>query len=163
MNFEGELSSFKGSLVTFCFEEVSGPSSQGKDSLVGNVSDAFGLTFLVANRVASSDGCYVKIEKDFSYKIDLSEAEGIPNARVDADVYIETPATTVLPTDTAEVTAPQTTQAVTTDAPSEPTTEPIVKEPVGQTNIVVYLVCILLSVGSIVVIVLNRKGKGQSK
>ena len=71
MEYQGELASYSNLLVTMCIEEVGSPATA------------------TVNNITSADGVYAVIEKDFSYNIDFSKVELIPNGRVQADVYVE--------------------------------------------------------------------------
>lgn len=84
MEYQGKLASYSDLLVTMCIEEVGSPAT----ATVNNITSADGMKFLQANRTGGSDGVYTVIEKDFSYNIDFSKVELIPNGRVQADVYV---------------------------------------------------------------------------
>ena len=85
MEYQGELASYSNLLVTMCIEEVGSPAT----ATVNNITSADGMKFLQANLTGGNDGVYAVIEKDFSYNIDFSKVELIPNGRVQADVYVE--------------------------------------------------------------------------
>ena len=158
MNFEGQLSAFKGSLVTFCFEEVPGGQSQGNDGFVGNVYDSIGMVQLAANRKGTVDGLYVPIEKDFSYSIDFSATEGIPNARVDAEVYVDTlpPETQLGTSEPTETSFPVT---ESDDSTIGTTDEPGVSSNAANRDGIVIGICAVISLAAIAVIAWNMKGR----